>query len=223
LTSDIARKGAVELLWKKTKDVKICELMTKVLVLIDRGSPYGSSIISSARSQILQMAEAENDPVYIVSPCSHERSCPMNKEGMRNWCHFSQRYQMSKELMEKRRLSNNHQDSRYSFIVFRKGTRPMASTEGEKNDLVVETNKWPRIIGAPMKRTKHVILDLCHSSGDLHRIVVSKKVGKLVYKDARKSHWGDLWPHQPTGKVVIKGKVIKGKETVESNEEEDDL
>jgi ribosomal protein RSM22 (predicted rRNA methylase) len=218
LTSDIARKGAVELLWKKTKDVNIYEFIAKVLVLIDRGSPYGSSIISSARSQILQMAEAENDPVYIVSPCSHEVSCPMNKDGMRNWCHFSQRYQISKEIMERRRLSNNHQDSRYSFIVFRKGARPTASAGSDINDLVVQSNKWPRIIGAPMKRTKHVILDLCHSSGDLQRIVVSKKVGKLMYKDARKSHWGDLWPHEPTGTVVI-----KGKDTVESDEHDDDL
>ena len=39
-----------------------------MLVLIDRGSPYGASIINSARTQILQMAAAEHDPVYIVSP-----------------------------------------------------------------------------------------------------------------------------------------------------------
>jgi ribosomal protein RSM22 (predicted rRNA methylase) len=25
--------------------------------------------------------------------------------------------------------------------------------------------------------------------------------------DARKSHWGDLWPHNPQGSVVIKDKI----------------
>lgn len=105
--------------------------------------------------------------------------------------------------MDRKGVSDNHEDSRYSFVVFRKGRRQLSSNGAESTDL--ESNNWPRIIGAPMKRTKHVILDLCHSSGDLQRIVVSKSEGSLIYKDARKSHWGDLWPHKPKGKVVIKG------------------
>lgn len=206
---------------EENKRCKYEDLITKMLVLIDRGSPYGSSIISSARSQVLQMAEAENDPVYIVSPCSHEKSCPLNKEGIRNWCHFSQRFHISKELLQKNGMLKNHKDCAYSYIVFRKGTRPESSTKSdmnlkgtisdqrtqrEINELIVESNKWPRIIGAPMKRNQHVNLDLCHFSGNLQRVVVSKKEPRLIYKDARKSHWGDLWPHEPCGKVVIKGK-----------------
>ena len=104
--------------------------------------------------------------------------------------------------MDRKRISNNHEDSRFSFVVFRKGKRPVSKNP---SDLIAKTNEWPRIIGAPMKRTRHVVLDLCHGSGDLHRVVVSKSEGSIKYKDARKSHWGDLWPHQPKGKVVIKG------------------
>ena len=110
--------------------------------------------------------------------------------------------------MEKKKTSNNHEDSRYSYIVFRKGERK----QEPKDNLHSDIYNWPRIIGAPMKRNKHVILDLCHKSGDLQRIVVSKSEGKLIYKDARKSHWGDLWPHKPKGKAVIKGGIPTEKE-----------
>ena len=104
--------------------------------------------------------------------------------------------------MDRKRISNNHEDSCYSYVVFRKRNRPVSKNA---SDLISKTHEWPRIIGAPMKRTRHVVLDLCHGSGDLHRIVVSKSEGSIIYKDARKSHWGDLWPHQPKGKAVIKG------------------
>ena len=50
------------------------------------------------------------------------------------------------------------------------------------------------MVRPPMKRTKHVILDLC-KPGLLERKIISKgKHEKHVYKYARKSNWGDLWP-----------------------------
>lgn len=51
----------------------------------------------------------------------------------------------------------------------------------------------PRLILPPLKRDKHVILDLCTPSGTLERWTVPRSFSKQAYRDARKSHWGDLW------------------------------
>ena len=55
------RKKTIESLWAQTKDV---------LVLIDRGTPYGSYIIRRARAQILNMAEKRGEDVHVVAPVS---------------------------------------------------------------------------------------------------------------------------------------------------------
>ncbi|BGO90730.1 hypothetical protein NBRC10512_000670 [Rhodotorula toruloides] len=54
---------------------------------------------------------------------------------------------------------------------------------------------FPRIIAPPMKGSGHVTLDVCSPSGELERHVVSKRQGRQIYYDARKSSWGDAFPH----------------------------
>lgn len=110
--------------------------------------------------------------------------------------------------MKQKHLKMNHEDVKYSFVIFCRGKRPQKS-ESELNQ-----SEWPRILGAPLKRHGHVTMDLCASSGHLERIVVAKSHGKDLYMDARKSHWGDLWPHPPAGSVVI-----RDREPVEEEEE----
>ncbi|GAM87102.1 hypothetical protein ANO11243_051230 [Dothideomycetidae sp. 11243] len=51
----------------------------------------------------------------------------------------------------------------------------------------------PRMIMPPLKRTGHIILDLCTPSGTLERWTVTKSFSKQAFRDARKSAWGDLW------------------------------
>lgn len=38
-------------------------------------------------------------------------------------------------------------------------------------------------------------LTRCHDAGELERHIVSKRQGRQVYYDARKSSWGDAFPH----------------------------
>jgi len=54
---------------------------------------------------------------------------------------------------------------------------------------------WPRIIRQPLRRSKHVMLDLCTPEGKIVRETIPKSRGKMVYKDAKSSFWGNLWPH----------------------------
>lgn len=51
----------------------------------------------------------------------------------------------------------------------------------------------PRNIQPPLKRKKHVTLDLCTPSGSIERWTVPKSFSRQAYHDARKARWGDLW------------------------------
>lgn len=51
----------------------------------------------------------------------------------------------------------------------------------------------PRAIFPPLKRTGHVILDLCTPAGTLERWTVPRSFSRRAFGDARKSSWGDLW------------------------------
>jgi ribosomal protein RSM22 (predicted rRNA methylase) len=81
--------------------------------------------------------------------------------------------------------------------------------------------EWPRMIAPPLKRSGHVILEVCSASGkystgfrnfvidsylveltrkstgEIERHTIPKSQGRQEYYDARKSAWGDLFPHAP--------------------------
>lgn len=73
----------------------------------------------------------------------------------------------------------------------------------------------PRAVLPPLKRTGHVIIDLCTPSGRLERWTVPRSFSKQAYRDARKSSWGDLWALGAKTRVVKDKKdivqVVKGK------------
>lgn len=72
----------------------------------------------------------------------------------------------------------------YSYVVLRK-------PEGK----VKENSTRERIIGSPLKRDKHVIIDVCAKSGLVERRIYSK--GKMKedhekYRGIRKAEWGGV-------------------------------
>lgn len=155
------------------------------------------------------------------------------------WCHFTQRLQptqFQRELSDFNHLG--YVDYKFSYLIVRKRPRPIPSETNKQdmNPLSLEeaSFNWSRIARTPLKRHGHVVLDVCAPSGNLECFTVSKKHGKQVYYDARKSEWGDLWPHAPrTGIRIIdsfrmikerKGKVKSNKVIKKGNdmyEEED--
>ncbi len=79
-----------------------------------------------------------------------------------------------------------------------------------------EAYSWPRLVFPPLKRSGHIILDSCTAegkpnslvlrrsvshkfplSGQIMRMTIPKSQGKQPFYDARKSNWGDLFPHEP--------------------------
>lgn len=55
-------------------------------------------------------------------------------------------------------------------------------------------HQYNRIISPPMRRGRHVVLDLCNTAGQLERRIIPKSHGlHYGYEQAKYSKWGDLW------------------------------
>ena len=154
------RDGIVDLVWSR------CD----TLLLIDRGTPDSSRSIAKIRERLL------TKDAHVVAPCTHDLKCPI---GLNSWCHFNQRFQRPKHMMDLKKSKSNLEDIKFSYLLIRKGKR-----------VVDELNKR-RLIAPPLKNNGHVIFDVCSNNGELERFVVSRSNGD--YKGARKSHWHDIW------------------------------
>ncbi|KAF9172703.1 37S ribosomal protein S22 [Mortierella sp. AD010] len=266
ITTPALRKSTLEHLWDNTNDM---------LILIDRGTPSGFKILAEAREQILGLdtdriktkpkydnfghilPEEEppmREPAHVLAPCPHDKVCPMYASLARDsqWCHFSQKVQRPDFLRKTKHSKDNYEDSRYTYVVLRKGARPVftspstpttvessqpqpiepanGSSESEEDpstkrkkhkkppppppvtydnheDMFAASHAWSRIVVPPLKKDGHVVMDTCAANGYLERIIIPKSQGKIQYRDARKSMWGDLFPHVPKNSPVRKETV----------------
>jgi len=88
-----------------------------------------------------------------------------------------------------------------------KDTVEIPAVDGEA--LRMEAYEWPRIVYPPLKKSGHVIMDVCTINAEIARHTITKSQGKQAYYDARKSSWGDSFPHPPKGKPVIRTRGVK--------------
>ncbi|KAL4188221.1 hypothetical protein AMTRI_Chr09g22830 [Amborella trichopoda] len=123
-------------LWDLTRDV---------LVLIEPGTPQGSSIIRQMRSHILWMAKrklrkVENMPnaaskdlmirskygAFVVAPCAHDGPCPL--ENSEKYCHFVQRLERTSSQRAYKRSRDQplrgFEDEKFCYVALRRGERP---------------------------------------------------------------------------------------------------
>ncbi|TFK56512.1 Rsm22-domain-containing protein [Heliocybe sulcata] len=95
------------------------------------------------------------------------------------------------------------------------GVTALAEAEGTHEELQAqlraEAYNWPRLVFPPLKRSGHVILDVCAPDTQLLRMTIPKSQGKQPYYDARKSGWGDIFPHEPKNKPQIRYQPTRAK------------
>ena len=76
---------------------------------------------------------------------------------------------------------------------------PPPSDEALAAAVAAASTGWSRLVRPPNKRSGHVILELCTPAGSLQQFTVAASHGQLLgpgsYRMARKSRWGDSWPH----------------------------
>ncbi|WVQ83226.1 3-methyl-2-oxobutanoate hydroxymethyltransferase [Cryptococcus sp. DSM 104549] len=81
--------------------------------------------------------------------------------------------------------------------------------EEMEDSLRMEAYGWPRLVAPPLKRKGHVTMDVCAAEGHIQRVVHSKSHGKQAYYDARKTSWGDIFPHPTRGTPVIRHRGVR--------------
>ncbi|KAJ3797863.1 mitochondrial small ribosomal subunit Rsm22-domain-containing protein [Lentinula aff. detonsa] len=81
--------------------------------------------------------------------------------------------------------------------IFPVSPLPPPLDPGLQTELRQEAYSWPRLVFPPLKKSGHIILDACTPEGKIMRLTVPKSQGKQPYYDARKSSWGDIFPHEP--------------------------
>lgn len=161
----------------------------------------------------------EKEPGMIIAPCTNHSTCPMHNssgatKGRRDYCHFEQRYIRPPFLQRIMGAKDrNHEDLKFSYLAVQRGIDlrqdQSIRQDAEATDAAFEgfedpesdiPNKpafhslsLPRAVYPPMKRRGHVIFDLCTPAGKIERWTVPRSYSRQAYRDARKSHWGDLW------------------------------
>ena len=174
------RLRTLDVLWRKTSGY---------LVVVEAGTNAGYRLVQEARDYVLEMSrqaqeEGEANPEgYVFAPCPHDKFCPKFFDGSNAPCNFEVSYNPLS-------LENNHKalkDS-YTYVVLKRGKREESTDK-----------HWPRLVGTPMNRKKHVICHLCTPFGTLREVTATKrKHSPECYKLLRLSKWGDLLPvHLP--------------------------
>jgi len=177
-------------------------------------TPASSSTLGTKKTPARVLAPCTTHskcPMYLVPGISRQR---------KDWCHFSARFFRPAYLQ--RIMSGkdrNHEDVMFSYVAVQKGvrsdTQPLNHGETLKAKEAQTTDRafrgfeigdedvnqeglpnplaLPRLILPPLKKPGHVLLDVCTPQGTLERWSVPRSHGKVAFRDARKSKWGDLW------------------------------
>jgi len=146
----------------------------KCLVVIEPGTPQGFASLLRTRALLLEKG------AHILAPCPHHAPCPLTRASQEgtDWCHFSERIPRERFHKHVKKASLPYEDEKYTYlIVSPSSTPPLAQN---------------RIIKAPIKRSGHVLLDLCTPEGSLARKIISKK-DKIAYTKARLCSWGEAF------------------------------
>ncbi|KAI1504834.1 Rsm22-domain-containing protein [Biscogniauxia marginata] len=157
----------------------------------------------------------EREQGMIIAPCTTHKACPMYltpglTPGRKDFCHFSQRFIRPPFLQQILGASHrNHEDINFSFVAVQRGVLPgmekvIVPDQGKEttNDAFAGYENapepphplsLPRSVLPPLKRQRHVILELCTPAGTIERWMVPKSFSRQAYRDARKFQWGSLW------------------------------
>lgn len=152
---------------------KAYEAADNLLILIEPGTPESFGHILKARQLLTNLG------ANIIAPCSHNASCPLAPrfiEG-KDWCHFSVRIPRGKYHTRAKDAALPYEDEKYSYLAV--SPHPISEPKA-------------RVIKAPIRKTGHVILDLCMQNTELERRIISKSNEK-IYPKARDIDWGDEW------------------------------
>jgi ribosomal protein RSM22 (predicted rRNA methylase) len=152
--------------WQTLERLKA--IVGKYLVILVPGTPHHFAQLKNLRHHLI------NSGWTIQAPCPHQQACPMD-DG-KDWCHFATRLPRTRDHQFIKEASLNYEDEKYSYLI----ATPHSSLKPHHG----------RIIKRPLKRSGHIVFDICQK-GQLQRMTLSKK--DSGYTKAKKQDWGDTW------------------------------
>jgi ribosomal protein RSM22 (predicted rRNA methylase) len=152
-----ARDAAIARLWEATGGA---------IVIVEPGTPAGSSRILSARDQLIAAG------AHLVAPCPHAAACPLKAP---DWCHFSRR--VARSRMHRRIKSADVPWEDEKFIYIAATRHPPRRVEA-------------RVIAPVQLRGGTITLKLCERTGMAQTRMLSKRDGER-FRQARRLVWGD--------------------------------
>lgn len=138
------------------------------LIVIEPGTPEGFAVQSAAREVLIESG------AFIVAPCGHNAPCPLLTTPD-DWCHFATHVPRSQAHKQLKKGALSYELEKYTYLIATQ--QPVAVPRH-------------RIIRPPLKRSGHLILDICTQAG-IVRTTYTKAKNK-EYKKVQKAHWGDL-------------------------------
>src|SRR5579875_1978049 len=141
------------------------------MVIVEPGTPRGFRTIVAARAALI---DARAD---IVAPCPHTGQCPLTRG--KDWCHFDAQVERTRRHQRTKAGSLSYEIEKFSYVI-------AAPAEAAKDPGPA------RIIKHPLKKSGHVILDLCTAGGAIERVIISKR-DQDSYRLARAARWGEIW------------------------------
>ena len=168
--SVIASYSLNELTEEKRKKVieNLWNITNKILIIIEPGTPKAFEEILEIRENLI------NKGAKVIAPCSHAKKCQIKKG--EDWCHFSCRIQRSSVHRKIKNAELPYEDEKFMYIAFSK--------------VNIEKQEYQRIIDRPKIEKGYIKLKLCTKDGIENKVITKKD--KEVYKNAKKSKWGDI-------------------------------
>jgi len=144
---------------KKSALKKIFDLAEKYVFILEPGTPNGFKNILEAKKIAAELNW------YPLLPCATE-GCGVLCE---DWCHFSIRLPRTRHHTKLKNAALPYEDEKFCYVIFSK----------KETDFLGNNT----IIKRPIKKSGHIIFDVCTNDG-IRRIVRTDKA-------ARKLQWGD--------------------------------
>lgn len=149
----------------------------KYLIFIETGTNAGFNVLNEVREFLMKIKEVNQQDAFIFSPCTHELLCPRYELNDGTPCNFEVIYNTLPFSGPQERKTEL-----YSYLVIKKGSAS-------------ESDRWPRIVRPTLERHRHVVCRMCTKEGKLQEgVFTAAKHGKLTYRCARASNWGDQLP-----------------------------
>jgi ribosomal protein RSM22 (predicted rRNA methylase) len=158
-----ARARVVDAAWRAA---------TRVLVLVEPGTPDGFAHIHDARAALIAAG------AHVLAPCPHEGPCPMRAAAASgDWCHFAVRVPRTRRHRQVKGGTLGYEDEKYAYLVVSRDAHP--------------GRPEARVLRHPRIEKGRIALALCTPDGAPRQIITRRDQS---WRAARKVEWGDPWP-----------------------------